>query len=137
MKNSKTVKTILLISGVIAAGIGAAILFMPVAFHATTGIELGDNISLLNEMRAPGGALLAIGLLIMLGAFMQKLTFTAAVVASLLYLSYGASRILSMVVDGMPASELVLVAGLEIAIGLACVFALVKPQESESGAAVA
>ncbi len=135
MKISKSVKALLLLSGAIGAGIGAAILLIPVAFHATTGIELGGNISLLNEVRAPGGALLALGVLVMLGAFASRLTFTSLVVASLLYLSYGAARVLSMVVDGMPASELVLVAGLEIVIGLACVFALLKHQKSDEALA--
>jgi len=58
MKNSKLLKSILNIFGLIASGVGAAILFSPVAFYATYGIEPGGNISLLNEIRAPGGALL-------------------------------------------------------------------------------
>ena len=130
MKNSKALKTILFISGLIAAGIGAAILFIPVAFHATTGIELGNDTNLLNEIRAPAGALLASGILIITGAFVERLTFTSTVVATLLYLSYGLSRILSMVIDGMPAEELVQVAVLEIIIGLVCVFSLVKYREN-------
>jgi hypothetical protein len=126
MKNSKVLKTILIISGLIASGIGAAILFAPVAFYATYGIELGGNFSLLNEIRAPGGALLAIGLLIISGAFVDKLAFTAVVVSTLLYLSYGLSRVMSIAIDGMPAEGLVQAAVLEIITGLACVFALVK-----------
>lgn len=126
MKASKVLKTILFISGLIAAGVGGAILFNPIAFHATTGIELGGDINLLNEIRAPGGALLASGLLIMLGAFVEKLTFTSTLVSALLYLSYGLSRIVSMTIDGMPAEELVQVAVLEIVIGLICVFFLVR-----------
>ena len=126
MKNSKVLKIILIISGLIASGIGAAILFAPVAFYATYGIEIGTNVSLLNEIRALGGALLAIGILIMSGAFVDKLALTAAVVSTLLYLSYGLSRVMSIVIDGMPVEGLVQVAVLEIVIGLACIFALVK-----------
>ena len=126
MKNSKVLKAILLISGLIAAGVGGAILFMPIAFHATTGIDLAGNTSLLNEIRASGGALLASGILIILGAFVAKLTFTSTVVSIFLYLSYGLSRILSRAIDGMPAEELVQATVLEIAIGLVCLFALVK-----------
>lgn len=126
MKNSKVLKTILIISGLIASGIGAAILFAPVAFYATYGIELGSNFSLLNEIRAPGGALLASGILIMSGAFMDKLAFTSVLVSTLLYLSYGLSRVMSIAIDGVPAEGLVQAAVLEIVIGLACVFALLK-----------
>lgn len=129
MKNSNVIKTILIFSGLISSGIGGAILINPVAFYATYDIELAGNISLFNEIRAPGGALLTSGVLIMLGAFVDKLTFTSVVVASLLYLSYGLSRILSIAIDGMPAEGLVQAAVLEIIIGLVCVFVLVKYRE--------
>lgn len=132
MKNSKVLKTILFISGLILTGTGGAILFMPVAFYAINGIELAGNISLLNEIRAPGSALLVSGLLIMSGAFVAKLTFTSAVVSTLVYLSYGLSRILSMAIDGMPAEGLVQAAFLEIVIGLVCVFALAKYRDLRS-----
>lgn len=62
----------------------------------------------------------------MLGAFLAKLTFTSVVVASLLYLSYGLSRILGMVVDGMPAQGLVQAAVLELVVGVACVFVYIN-----------
>jgi len=126
MKNSKVLKTILITSGLIASGIGATILFAPVAFYATYGIELDGNYSLLNEMRAPGGALLASGILIMSGAFVDKLAFTAIVVSTLLYLSYGLSRVMSIAIDGMPVEGLVQATALEIITGLFCAFALVK-----------
>jgi len=130
MKNSNVVKTVLILSGLIASGIGGAIVFDPVIFYATYGIELAGNNSLFNEIRAPGGALLASGILIMLGAFVDKLTFTSVVVSTLIYLSYGLSRILSIAIDGMPAEGLVQAAVLEIVIGLVCVFVLVKYREN-------
>ena len=126
MKNSKALKTLLFISSLIASGIGVAILFFPVALYATYGVELGDNASLLNEIRAPGGVLLTGGILIMSGVFVDKLTFTAVMVSTLLYLSYGLSRMISMSIDGMPVDALVQAAMLEMVIGLACVFALAK-----------
>ena len=132
MKNSKVLKTILFVAGLIATGTGGAILFMPADFFATNGIELGSNISLLSETRAPGGALLATGLLIMSGAFVAKLRFTSTVVSALVFLSYGLSRLLSMVIDGMPTKGLVQAAGLEIVIGLACVFVLAKYREQST-----
>ena len=126
MKNSNVLKSLLIISGLVAAAIGAGILFAPVAFYATYGIALGGNASLLNEIRAPGGALLVSGILIISGAFVKKLTFTAVVVSTLLYLSYGLSRVISIAIDGMPVEALVQAAVLEIVIGVACVFALIQ-----------
>lgn len=126
MKNSKVLKVILFISGLIAIGTGATILTMPVAFYTASGINLNGDVSLLNEVRASGGALLACGLLITLGAFVVKLTFTSAVISSLLYLSYGLSRMMSMIIDGLPADTLIQAVILELVIGLVCVVALMK-----------
>lgn len=131
MKNSKILNTILLISGLIAAGVGVAILLVPVAFYAGNGVDLGANSSLLNEIRATGGGLLACGILIMSGAFVAKLRFTAIVICMLIYLAYGLSRLLGMAMDGMPTEGLVNAAVLEIIIGLLSVFAFLKYRENK------
>jgi hypothetical protein len=129
MQGSTVLKAILIVAGLIGAGVGGAILLVPEAFHATTGIRLSGDVNLLNEMRASGGALLASGVLVMSGAWVPRLTFTSILVASLLYLSYGFSRVLSMVMDGMPDPGLVQVAGLEIVIGALCLLALARYRE--------
>jgi hypothetical protein len=129
MKNSIVLKTILVLSGLVASGIGASILISPSSFCAGYGIALGSNASLFNEIRAPGGALLASGILIISGAIVDKLAFTAALIAALLYLSYGLSRAMSIAVDGMPSEGLILAAAFEITTGLVCVFALVRYRE--------
>lgn len=126
MKISKIDKILLVISGLIAAVIGALILFSPVTFYASYDIVLGDNMSLLNEIRAPGGALFASGMLIIAGAFFEKLTYTSIVVSALLYLSYGLSRVVSILIDGMPVDGLVQATVLEIVIGFVCLFILMK-----------
>ena len=130
MKNSKVLKTILFLSGLIASGIGAAILFTPVAFYTGSGIMLGEDISLLSDIRAAGAGLLALGAMIMSGAFIAKLTFTSAVISTLVYLSYGLSRIMSIAIDGLPVDALVQAMVLEIIIGLVGVFALLKYKEN-------
>jgi len=125
MKSSKVLKVILFISGLIAVGVGATILIMPVTFYASSGINLNGDVSLLNEVRASGGALLACGLVITLGAFIAKLTFTSIVLSTLLYLSYGLSRMMSMIIDGMPVDALIQAVILELVIGFVCVVALI------------
>ena len=48
MKNSKMFKVLLFVAGLIAAIVGGASLFVPVDFHASSGIVLaGDSINLL------------------------------------------------------------------------------------------
>lgn len=130
MKNSKVLKMIFFVSGLVLIVIGGAILFMPAAMFALNGVDLGGNSSLLSEIRAPGGALLASGIVIMLGAFVAKIAFTSAVISILLYLSYGLSRMVSIAIDGMPAEGLVIAMVFEMVIGLACVFAFLKYREN-------
>lgn len=132
MENSKGLKATLLFSGLIAATIGGAILIAPVAFHATSGIDLTGNIDLLSEIRAPGGSLLAGGILVMSGAFVDRLRLTALIVSVILYLSYGLSRLVGMVLDGMPGDVLVAVTFLEISIGLVCLNALSRYGSKEA-----
>lgn len=129
MTNSNPLKLVLFISGLIASSIGGAILFNPVAFYAANGIDLAGNVSLLNEIRASGGMLLAAGILIISGCFVARLRFTAVVVSCLLYLSYGLSRMLSFVIDGIPSEGLVQAAALEIVIGVVCVWVFTRHRE--------
>jgi hypothetical protein len=131
MKNATALKVLLVISGLILVGVGGSILFIPVAFFAANGIDLAGNFSLLSEIRPPGGALLAGGIVIISGAFTIQLTFTSLVLSTLIYLSYGLSRILSMVIDGIPDGTLVMATGLEMILGLIGVFALIRYRENE------
>lgn len=124
MKNSKILKLLLLASGLIAIGIGGAILFTPASFYAIYGIELANDASLASEIRAPGGALLVTGMLMLVGVFVEKFALASTVIVTAVYSSYGLSRLLSMAVDGMPDSGLVEAAAFELAIATAGLFAL-------------
>lgn len=124
MKNSKILKLVLSASGLIAIGIGGAILFMPAEFYAMYGIELANDASLASEIRAPGAALLVSGLLMLAGVFVAKFAFVSTVIATAVYSSYGLSRLFSMAVDGMPDSGLVEAAAFELFIAATCLFAL-------------
>lgn len=126
MKSTLGLKTLLFVTGLIGVGIGGAILLTPVAFHATSGIVVVGDESLMNEMRAAGGALFACGFLVLLGAFVSRLTYTALVLSTALYMSYGLSRLLSMAVDGMPSGNLVAITLFELGVGLICALALTK-----------
>ena len=126
MKNPLLLNIALFTAGTVAAGIGVAGLFFPQAFHAGSGIILGDNINLLNEMRAPAGGITAMGLLILLGLVIPILTFTSIVSASVMYLAYGFSRLYSILTDGMPEGILLLATGLELFIGLLCAYTLIR-----------
>ncbi|GGL39495.1 DUF4345 domain-containing protein [Planomonospora parontospora] len=132
MRNTRFATFTLFASGLVVFLIGAATLLAPAALHGLNGIELGVEPGLLSEVRAAGGALLASGVLIGLGAFVPRLAFTAALLGTVTYLAYGLSRVLSIAVDGMPGSGLVLAAAVETALGLACALVLARRRRGGS-----
>ena len=126
MKNFEFVRIALILFGLIGILIGGALLFAPITFESSAGIMLDDNISLLSEIRSYGGMVLSGGVIILLGAFIPSLTYTSLVIASLLYLSIGISRIFAIAVDGIPSGSLVSAMIAEIVIGGICVLMLLK-----------
>lgn len=133
MKRSMMLRTILVVSGLVALAIGSAILAAPAAFYAGYGIVLGDDINLLSELQGMGGVLLGSGLLIVAGAFVPSLAFAATLASTLLYLSYAASRAFGMAVHGMPSAMIVAAAAVELVLGLAGAFALYRYREVRAG----
>jgi hypothetical protein len=130
MESTLRLKVLLFVTGLIGVGIGGAILFVPAEFHATSGIVIGSDENLLSEMRAAGGALLACALIVFLGAFISRLTFTSLLLSTVLYLSYGTSRLVSMAVDGLPSSNLMAVTVFEVGVGLLCALVLATRKSS-------
>ena len=124
-KLARTQKALLLVAGAVLVLVGTFILASPVDFYASNNIELGANVSLLNEVKAPAGMLLAAGLFMIGAIFVRDMADTATSLAALIYLSYSLSRLLSVVVDGVPAAGLVQAAALEAMIGLACLAILI------------
>lgn len=108
----------LAISGAIACLIGASILIIPHAFFATNEITLTSNPNLMSEIRAPGGLLFAAGLIMVSGAALRSMARAGLLTAAIVYLMYGLSRLVSLVVDGVPSSSLVGALVIELLIGL-------------------
>lgn len=119
---------VLFLSGVIAVLIGAAIVLDPVGFHATSGIHLGaGDAALLNEMRAAGGAILAVGFLALIGLFIRRLRTLALTTSAVFYTGYGLARLASLMVDGVPDQMAVWITALELAVGAMCFLAAAAP----------
>ncbi|MCU4175227.1 DUF4345 domain-containing protein [Carboxylicivirga sp. N1Y90] len=124
MRSINLVRILLFISGLIGLIIGLALTLVPVAFEASAGIDLGHDINLLSEIRAPGGSLLIGGVLIFLGAFISNLRLMSLVLSSVLYLGYGLGRLLSLFLDGMPHQSLFMAFLLELFIGALSLIAI-------------
>lgn len=121
MKSSISLKILLFVVGLIGFSIGIALLFFPIAFEASANIHLNKNdFSLLSEIRASGGTLIAFGTVIILGAFKSSMAKTSLQTAILLYFAYGFSRLYSIIIDGMPSQTILNAAISEIVIGIIC-----------------
>jgi hypothetical protein len=117
-------RVLLSVAGLVAVVVGGASLFAPVAFRRQYHIDIGDDANLLSETRSAGGAVLAVGVLLVAGAFLARLACAAAVAGAVVYLAYAASRALSAALDGVPASGLVLGGVVELVLGLACCYVI-------------
>jgi hypothetical protein len=123
---SRLVALTLALAGLVAIGVGASALLTPVAFFAGNGIELGDGVSLRSEVRAAGGANLAIGVLIFAGAFAHRMRFTATLLVATFYVAFGTSRLYGFAIDGMPSEALVTATAVELVVGAIGVLLLIR-----------
>jgi len=126
MKNSKVLKWILILIGVQLTLMGLWRLIDPVAFFEFSGLILSEDAGLLNEARGLGGAIIGFGLLIFLGAFKKKLTFTSTLVAIVLFFGFGIARLISFAIDGNPGEALYKGIIGEFVMGSIALFALIK-----------
>ena len=128
--NLYVTRGLLLASGLLAAGIAATIFVVPDAFYASYGIEIGRDVNLANEMKAPAGLLFLAGLAMLAGVFRAEHAVSSLTVAAVVFLSYGLSRSLSMALDGIPNAALAGAAAFEIAIGIVCLIDLLRIRRS-------
>lgn len=129
MKNSKVVKGILLVFGSMFLIAGAFALFSPMAFTARNGIDISGNISLFNDYRSMGGLLLGSALVILMGAFNQRMAYTSVVVTSVVGTTFSLARVLSIIMDGMPTETLVKATVVEVVLAALAIFAWLRYRE--------
>ena len=126
MKNSKLITGFLVIAGIIGLYVGGGLLFFPVELQAQSNIIIGDNASHLSETRAPGAAILSASIFILIGAFRSSWTHLSLTLTALFFLSYGVGRLLSLLLDGMPAQGLFIAMIGELLMGVLALLALGK-----------
>lgn len=129
MKTMLLQKAVLLMAGVTAIVIGGSILASPDAFYAAYGISLPGDVSLTNELRASGGSVVMLGLLTLAGLVFARFALASTLLAAAMFLAYGASRLLSLGLDGQPDAGLVAAMIAELVIGLAALAALIAARK--------
>ena len=126
MKNSKVLKTILIILGLFLIVFGPFRLINPVSSLDGLGVVLDGTLGPLSEARGSGGVLLGFGLLFLIGAFKKKLTYTSTLSAVVLFFGFGIGRLISVAFDGNPGNAMLGGMASEFAFGLLALFALLK-----------
>lgn len=109
------------IAGLTAVGIGGFILVAPHAFFASYGIALGDDASLLSELRAPAAGLLAFGVLMLAGIWRTAIAQVSKAVALTVFIAFPAGRVLGLIVDGWPSTPILAALIFEVAVAALCI----------------
>ena len=116
----------LALSGLLLTGVGALRLTDPVKNYAkNSGINLANDVDLLNEMRGVSGVMLLGGILIFLGTFMGSFSFTSHVIAGLLFFGFALGRIISFKTDGKANKQIVQGLMSELVLGCANLFFII------------
>ncbi|TCP41489.1 DUF4345 domain-containing protein [Rhodovulum marinum] len=111
------------LSGLTALTIGACILLVPHAFYASYGITLGDDASLLSELRAPGAGLTGFGLLMLLGVRRSAVAPVSMAAALTVFITFPVGRLVGLAVDGMPSGSVIGALVVELIIAALCLAA--------------
>ncbi|GGH41344.1 protein of unknown function [Cribrihabitans marinus] len=111
------------LSGLTALGIGTFITFAPHAFYASYGITLGDDASLLSELRAPGAGLAVFGGLMLLGIRSLTMLPVSIALALTVFIAFPAGRFIGLGVDGMPSASVIGALVVELGIAALCLAA--------------
>ncbi len=129
MKSSVLLKVVVAIAGLMFTGVGIATMMAPVAVLSRNGVDIAGNIALLNDVRGSGGVLIGCSLLILSGVFVRALTFTATLIAGVVYTLFAIARGLSIAMDGMPVDSLVKATVVELIVGVVCLVLLFRFRE--------
>ncbi len=124
------------IAGVTALSIGLAITSAPSGFYASYGIEIGSDPNLMSELRAPGMNLAALGAVIFAGVIRPQMAHFSAALGALVFLAFALGRLVSIALDGMPESGILVALFIEIFVGGFCLLSLHRlPSSSLLGGA--
>ncbi len=94
-------------------------------YSKNSGIQLENEVNLLNEMRGVSSVMLLGGIIALLGTFFAPLTFTSLTVAALIFIGFAIGRVISMGVDGKPNKLIFQGLVFELVLGGANVFCLI------------
>ncbi|MGB3625530.1 MAG: DUF4345 domain-containing protein [Henriciella sp.] len=111
-------------SGAILGLIGGALVVSPQAFLKSSGVMVEREPGLMSELTAPAGVLLMTGALMISGAVRLRFANAGLTAGAIVYGTYGAGRLVSMMLHGMPPQSLIIATLIEF--GIAAVLAVLR-----------
>lgn len=119
-------------SGVILGAVGSSIMFAPQIFLATSEAIVEHDPNLLSEVTAPSGLLVVAGAFMMLSALKLRFANLGLICGSIVYGTYGLSRLISMQLHGFPSDTLVVVTWFELGIAALLLGLSLKGRQAKS-----
>lgn len=101
-------------SGTLLGVIGFAMLTKTQAFLAMSDVRIAPDPSLLSELKAPSLLLILTGVLMLIGSVRGRFADVGLTVGAVVYGSYGAARIVGMLIDGIPTGSLLIATLIEL-----------------------
>ncbi|MBB6460067.1 DUF4345 family protein [Flammeovirga kamogawensis] len=118
---------ILSLSSILLIFVGSMRLSNPTkTYLKNSGIKLENDSSLLNEMRGVSAVMLLAGILILLGIFFERLSFTSHVIAILIFIGFAIGRLISRAIDGKPSKQISQGIIFELILGTANIYCLLS-----------
>lgn len=128
-------KACLFVAGLTAIGIGAIILVVPHAFYASYDIALGNDVSLLSDVRAQAANLAVLGAIMFAGIVRPAWSRLSVAAALTVFLAFPLGRFVGIATDGLPSAAILTAFGIEIAIAVLCLVAF-RPGRANTALAV-
>ena len=121
-------------AGALLGGIGGALILVPQDFLAMSHVVIDSDPGLMSELAAPGGVLLISSAIMLSGAVRIRFAGLALAVGAIVYGSYGAGRLISLMLHGLPPDSLI--AAMVIELGIAATLSalwLASPSRKQRG----
>lgn len=132
--NRLVTRSALATAGALLGGIGGALILVPQDFLAMSHVVIDSDPGLMSELAAPGGILLIASALMLAGAVRIRFAELALAIGAIVYGSYGAGRLISMALHGLPPDSLI--AAMVIELGIAATLSalwLASPSRKQQG----
>ncbi len=117
---------ILSLSSQLLIFVGISRLSNPIkTYLKSSGIQLNNDVNLLNEIRGVSAVMLCAGIITALGIFFPSHNFTSFVVGALIFIGFAIGRLLSISADGKPNQQIKQGIIFELVLGSANLFGIV------------